>query len=168
MAYISLFSALLVLCSWISLPASPPVTLQTFAVFTAALCLGRRSVAVILVYLMMGAVGVPVFAGFSGGIGHLAGITGGYVLGFLPAAAIAGSVSDRKSDAVRAAGCFAGLAVCYAAGSAWFVLHGSRGAAGWGAAFVSCVVPYILPDAGKILLALAVSRILCRHIRLGK
>ena len=122
----------------------------------------------ILVYLMMGAVGVPVFAGFSGGIGHLAGITGGYVLGFLPAAAIAGSVSDRKSDAVRAAGCFAGLAVCYAAGSAWFVLHGSRGAAGWGAAFVSCVVPYILPDAGRILLALAVSRILCRHIRLGK
>ncbi len=165
MAYIALFAALTVLCTWITVPTQPPFTMQLFAVFTAALCLGaRRGTAAVGLYLALGAVGVPVFAGFSGGIGHLFGASGGYALGFLPAAWIAG-MSVRRGTRMRILGCAAGLAVCYSIGTLWYALVFSRGSVGIGAAAAVCVLPFILPDAVKIALALALSRVLARHTR---
>ena len=84
LAYVAVCAALMAVCSWISIPATVPFTLQTFAVFCSlGLLGGRRGTAAILVYLLLGALGVPVFAGFSGGIGILFGTTGGYLLGFI-------------------------------------------------------------------------------------
>ena len=84
MIYIALMAVIITICSWISIPGPVPFTLQTFAVFTALLLLGTRDGLIsIVVYLLLGAVGVPVFSGFSGGIGHLLGPTGGYLIGFI-------------------------------------------------------------------------------------
>ena len=83
MAFIALFAVIIAVCSWISIPAAVPFTLQTFAVFTAVGVLGgKRGTLCVLVYLLLGAFGVPVFAGFSGGLGAVFGMTGGYLFGF--------------------------------------------------------------------------------------
>ena len=84
MAYIALFAVLMAVCAWISIPFAVPFTLQTFAVFAALAILGgRRGTLSVVVYLLLGAVGLPVFAGFKGGLAALLGTTGGYILGFL-------------------------------------------------------------------------------------
>lgn len=83
-AYIGLFVAVMAICSWISIPATVPFTLQTFAVFMAVGLLGgKRGTIAVLTYVLLGAIGVPVFAGFSGGIGALLGNSGGYIVGFI-------------------------------------------------------------------------------------
>ena len=83
-AYIAMFAAVMAVCSWISVPATVPFTLQTFGVFLAVGTLGgKRGSLAVLTYLLLGAVGAPVFAGFSGGIGCILGSTGGYIIGFL-------------------------------------------------------------------------------------
>lgn len=84
MAYIAIFTVLMAVCSWISIPATVPFTLQTFGVFVAVGVLGgKRGSLAVLIYILLGVIGVPVFAGFSGGIGAILGTTGGYILGFL-------------------------------------------------------------------------------------
>ena len=83
MVYIAVFAVVMAICSWISIPATVPFTLQTFGVFLAVGVLGgKRGTLSILVYILLGAVGVPVFAGFSGGIGSLFGNAGGYIKPF--------------------------------------------------------------------------------------
>lgn len=80
----ALYSALIAVCSWISVPAAVPFTMQTFAVFvTVGVLGGKRGTYSVLLYLLLGAAGLPVFAGFTGGVGHLFGATGGYIIGFL-------------------------------------------------------------------------------------
>ena len=70
MAYIALMAVLISVCSWLSVPAAIPFTMQTYAVFTALLLLGgRRGSIAVAVYIALGAVGLPVFSGFAGGIG---------------------------------------------------------------------------------------------------
>ena len=84
LVYVSIFVVLIAVCSWISIPLTVPVTLQTFGVFIAVGLLGgKRGTLAVLVYILMGAIGIPVFSGFTGGIGILAGTTGGYIVGFL-------------------------------------------------------------------------------------
>ena len=84
LVYTALCAALIAVCSWISVPAAVPFTLQTFAVFAALNLLGgKRGTTAVLVYILLGAVGLPVFSGFKGGPGVLLGTTGGYIIGFL-------------------------------------------------------------------------------------
>ena len=81
---IAVFAAVIAVCAWISIPAAVPFTLQTLGIFLAVGLLGgRRGTISVGVYLLLGAVGAPVFSGFNGGIGYLLGATGGYLLGFL-------------------------------------------------------------------------------------
>lgn len=162
MALCALFAALIAVCSWISIPAAVPFTLQTFAVFAAVLLLGgKRGSLAVAVYLLLGAVGLPVFSGFKGGVGALLGPTGGYILGFLISALLIWAVTARFGErlGVLAAALLLGLAVCYAFGTAWFVVVYSRarGPISVGSALGMCVVPFILPDLCKIALALLLS-----------
>lgn len=94
----ALFAAVLAVASWISvpLPFTPvPVNLATLAVTLAGALLGcKYGTLSVLVYILLGAVGVPVFAGFTGGLGHLAGPTGGYIIGYLSSAFICGIIMD--------------------------------------------------------------------------
>ena len=89
LTYIGIMVAFMAVCSWISIPTAVPFTMQTFAVFLAVGVFGgRRGTMAVLVYILLGAVGMPVFAGFSGGIGVLVGLTGGYIAGFVLTALI--------------------------------------------------------------------------------
>ena len=84
LCFCAIGAALIAVCAWISIPAEVPFTLQTFAIFAVCGLLGgRRGTVSVLVYLLLGAVGLPVFSGFRGGLGALLGTTGGYILGFL-------------------------------------------------------------------------------------
>lgn len=161
--------ALMVICSWISIPVTIPFTLQTFAVFLTAALLGAgRALAVIGAYILLGAVGVPVFAGFAGGVGVVLGPTGGYMLGFPPAAAVAGIIMKHGGRLRRMLGMCAGLAVCYAFGTVWFmvVYAGNSGGIGLRAVPGMCVLPFVAPDLLKCALATLIADRLKRAIRL--
>lgn len=122
----------------------------------------------VLVYILLGATGIPVFAGFRGGIGALLDHTGGYIIGFLASALImwaAERLAGRK-PLVQAVSMFLGLAACYAVGTAWFMLVYSRdtGAVGLMTVLGWCVIPFIIPDVVKIMLALMLGSALQRPL----
>lgn len=128
-------------------------TLQTFGVFLALFVLGGKwGTAAIGVYLMLGAAGLPVFTGFRGGFGTLLGFTGGFLWGFL----LTGLVYWSFEKLCKPLGSILGLACCYLCGSVWFCLY--AGGAGFFAALVKCVIPYLIPDLGKLYLAMIVAR----------
>ena len=163
LVYISILVVLIAVCSWISIPLTVPVTLQTFGVFTAVGLLGgKRGTLAVLVYILMGAIGIPVFSGFTGGIGILAGTTGGYIAGFLFSALIMWGIEKLfgRSTLVLAGSMVLGLIVCYAVGTLWFmaVYAASSGAVGLLTVLGWCVFPFILPDIAKIVLALIMTK----------
>ena len=146
-----IFAALIAICSWISIPAVVPFTLQTFAVFLTVGLLGtKRGLITVLVYLLLGAIGAPVFAGFGSGMGIILGPTGGYLIGFLATALITGIIISRFGSKVHilAIAMVAGLIACYAFGTAWFMyVYGQQsGPVGLGAALSGCLIPFIIPD----------------------
>lgn len=165
MAYIGVLAVVIAVCSWISIPAAVPFTLQTFAVFLAVILLGgKRGTLAVLVYILLGAMGIPVFAGFRGGIGVLFNNTGGYIAGFLCSALImwaAERLFGRKLW-VQAASMILGLMACYAVGTAWFMLVYIRntGAVGVMTVLGWCVIPFLIPDVVKIMLALMLGNVL--------
>ena len=170
MAYIAVMVALMAICSWISIPAVVEFTMQTFAVFAALNLLGgKRALIAVCVYLLMGAVGLPVFAGFNGGVSALLGPTGGYLVGFAAMALVYWLIVALAGEGrwVRAAAMVAALAVCYAFGTAWFVIVYTRqvGAVGVMMALGWCVFPFIIPDLVKMALALLLTERVAKSIR---
>ena len=169
LALCALFAALIAVCAWISIPATVPFTLQTFAIFAAlGLLGGKRGTVAVAVYLLLGAIGVPVFAGFQGGIGALLGTTGGYLLGFLLTALIEWGMEARfgSKTGVFLLSAVLGILVCYAFGTAWYLVVYARtkGAISLATALGWCVVPFLIPDAVKIALAVLLRGRLKRHI----
>ncbi len=162
----SLFAALTAICAWISVPVLDiAFTMQTFAVFlTLGVLGGKWGSLSILIYLLLGAVGLPVFSGFKGGIGSLVGITGGYIWGFLLSGLVYWALEKPAKSLGKAAvpvSMALGMAVCYLCGSLWFQVY-AGGGIGLVAVVVKCVLPYLLPDGVKIALAYAISRRLRR------
>ena len=150
--------ALIAVCSWISVPLTVPFTLQTFAVCLIASLFGLRSgVRTVVCYLLLGAIGVPVFAGFRGGIGALLGVTGGYLVGFLFTAIAVGFAADHwgRRPVVLIPSMILGILLCYLFGTGWFVLvyTKSSGPISVASALALCVLPYIPADAAKAALA---------------
>lgn len=167
--YIAVFAVIMAICSWISIPAAVPFTLQTFGVFIAVGVLGgKRGSLSVLVFILLGAIGIPVFANFSGGIGVLAGPTGGYIIGFLFSALLMWAMEKLpgKKSVMQIVSMIAGLIVCYAFGTVWFVIVYGRmnGPIRFTAALASCVVPFIIPDIIKIALAYVLSRKLRKYV----
>ncbi len=158
MVIMALCTVLIAVCSWISIPAVVPFTLQTFAVFlTLELIGGKRGLVSIIIYILLAAVGAPVLAQFKGGIGAVLGMTGGYLLGFIFIALVyrlgVTLFSDRLP--VRIVSMIIGLAVCYAFGTAWFMFVYARQAGDITVmkALSMCVIPFIIPDLIKLALA---------------
>ncbi len=157
-AYTALSVALITVCAWITVPVGAiPVTMQTFAVCLIGALLGpKRGLAAIGVYLLMGLVGIPVFSGFGGGPAALFGVTGGYLFGFAFAVlfpALAKKIPVRHvwgRVVLFYVSMALGIAVCYAFGTAWFVIM-YRCSVGY--ALTLCVLPYLLPDAVKLAVA---------------
>ena len=162
-------AALIAVCAWITIPAAVPFTMQTFGVFCIlGLLGGKRGTVSILVYILLGAVGLPVFSGFGGGIGILFGTTGGYIVGFIFIGLIYWSAEKLFGSGlpIRVAAMAAGLAVCYAFGTAWFMFVYARGAGeiALGTALAWCVIPFILPDLMKMGLAVLLSNRLRKYL----
>ena len=191
LVYIAVCAALMAVCSWISIPAPAPLapfTLQTFAVFLVLLLLGgRRGFFTVLTYVLLGAVGwcvlpfvipdlaklalgLPVFAQFMGGVGVLFGTTGGYIIGFLFTAALYWALERviGGKSVLKIAALVLGLLVCYAFGTAWFMVVYARqaGAVGLATALGWCVLPFVIPDLAKLALAWGLAAVLKKHVRL--
>ena len=165
-AFIGQCAALMAVCSWITIPSVVPFTMQTFAVFlTVGLLGGKRGTIAVVIYLLLGAIGLPVFAGFSGGLAYMMGPTGGYIVGFIGTALVMWFMERQfgSSRTVLIISMVLGLLVCYAFGTVWFmtVYTKSTGPIGLGSALSLCVIPYIIPDALKIALA----ALLCRRLK---
>lgn len=154
----ALTAALCCVISPIAIPVGAvPVSLSLFAVCLAAALPGSlRGTAAVGVYIALGALGLPVFAGFSGGVGHITGPTGGFILGYLPCALVIG-LFLRKPDA-SAWRCPVGMALgtlcCYICGVLWYSLV-TRAALFQ--ALTVCVLPFIIFDAVKIAAASALT-----------
>ena len=156
----ALFAALMCIFGPMSVPIGPiPISLTNLVIYIAVYLLGtRESTISYLVYLMLGAVGLPVFSAYSGGMGKLLGPTGGYLIGFIFMAIISG-VALKLSKAnvfITAAGMVVGTAVAYAFGTAWFVKVAEYT---WSNALKVCVYPFIPFDLGKIVIASILGKI---------
>lgn len=162
------FAAVMVVCSWIAipLPSGVPINLAVLGVLLSAGCLGfKYGTLTQLVYVLLGCVGLPVFAGFNGGLHVIAGPTGGYIVGYILCAGIVGFIASRtKSFWALVGAMILGVLACYAFGTLWYVhLIDITFAVG----LAQCVVPFLPFDAIKIALAaLLVQRL--RHTNLIK
>lgn len=145
----ALFAALTAVCAWLSVPIGDiAFTMQTFAVFlTLGVLGGKWGTVSIGIYLALGFVGMPVFAGFRGGPGSLLGVTGGYIWGFLATGLVYWAMENLWKPLALAAG----LLACYVCGCLWFSLY--AGGPGFWAAALKCVAPYLVPDILKLVLA---------------
>lgn len=169
--YIGLFAALIAVCSWISIPLTVPITLQTMAICLVAGLLGaKRGTITTVIYILLGLVGVPVFAGFSSGPAALLSPSGGYIIGFIFTALIVGIVSDKAKGKMLPLiiSMVIGILVCYVFGTAWFaVVYAKQNETattlktilGW------CVIPFLIPDAVKIAVASILTNRLKKFIK---
>ena len=162
MALTALFTALLCVLAPFSLPVGPvPLSLANLVIWVSLYILGpRRAALSVLVYLLLGAVGLPVFSAFQGGPGALAGPTGGYLWGFLAA----GLVYWGFEKLCKPLGVLLAIVLCYTCGCLWF-MYCAGGTAGFVAAVVKCVLPYLIPDAVKLWLAYTLSNRIGKHIK---
>lgn len=171
LVYIGVSAALIAVCSWITIPLTVPITLQTMGVCLVTSLLGlKRGTIATVIYILLGAIGVPVFAGFKGGLGSLMGSTGGYIIGFIFTAIIVGYISDKFNAKLipLIISMVVGILVCYAFGTAWFaVVYAKNNESpatlatilGW------CVIPFLIPDAVKIALVSVLTNRLKKFVK---
>ena len=159
---VALLAAVLCVLSPWAIPVGPvPVTLATFGLYLIiALLDPKGGTAAVGLYLALGAVGVPVFAGFVGGFQQLAGFTGGYLWGYLPAALIGGLLAKRTGRFALPLAFIAATAVIYTVETLWYCLY----AAPMEGALLTCVLPFLPADGVKIAAATLIAPALRRHI----
>ncbi len=155
LAVIGVMTAVTCILAPFSLPIGPvPISLTNLAIYFSLYVLGTKFGCVsYLVYLLIGFIGVPVFSGFTSGPGKLLGPTGGYLIGFLPMAVIAGLLIDKfiSRRVICLLGMVAGTIVAYAFGTIWLAYQAGMD---WKAALMAGVIPFIPGDLGKMLLAM--------------
>lgn len=155
----ALMAALICVLGPLSIPIGPvPVSLAPFAIFLTVYVLGwKMGTASVCIYLLLGLVGLPVFSGFTGGAQKLLGPTGGFLVGYILTALIAGYFIDRfrSNMLLQFLGSLLGLAVLYAFGTVWLMYQAHLGL---GAALQAAVLPFVILDILKILLALMVGK----------
>ncbi len=155
---IALAAALMVLCAWVAIPGPVPFTLQTFGVFVTAGLLGeKKGSAAVLIYILLGAIGIPVFSGGRGGVGIIAGETGGYIIGFLPAVFVGGILCKKNRNSMAWI-CFsltASLVICYITGGVWAfcMFFSANPVAGAVTVLSKHILSFIIPDVLKLVLA---------------
>jgi len=153
LCHIAIFTTIITLMAQISIPipCGIPMTMQTFAVPFAGIILGAKKGALsALAYILLGAIGVPVFANFTGGIGIVFGITGGFILSFPIMALAAGIGEDKNNKIWLIAGLIIGAIINYLCGMLWFSLFINGNLK---TAFMVCILPFIPTAVIKIILA---------------
>lgn len=173
--YIALSTTLIIVCTYITLPFFVPFTMQTFAIFTIIGLFGtKNALCSLFLYLTLGSIGLPVFSGFRSGIGTLASMTGGYLIGFLWMCLVTGGLISffKKKNKVTFFHYFvsmlAGLIICYAFGTLWYIFLYTDSTKALFPVLSMFVFPFILPDICKIVLSISLIKILKKHLyRLG-
>ena len=160
LAAISLFTALICVCSFISIPFVVPITFQLFGVYLALFALGgKRGLFSVLLYISIGAFGLPVFSGFSGGISRLFDATGGYIFGFLILSLVYLTLSTllpRRRIFIALSSALS-LISLYLTGSLWYAFVYLDSAKSFIHIMLVTVLPFIIPDVIKIAVAYIVS-----------
>ena len=145
------FAALTAVFSQLAIPIGPvPINLATLSVFLAGTILGSKWGALSqVVYVLLGIFGLPVFAQFKGGLGVIAGPTGGYIAGYIAAAWLVGFLCERlKKNTLRMVlSMIAGMALCYLMGTIWFMWSTKTALL---QSLMLCVVPFLIGDGLKI------------------
>jgi len=155
-AYSAAFIGLLSLGAWVSIPFFPvPLTLQTLFVLLAGAVMKRYAVIPVSLYVVLGALGLPVFHTGVAGFGILLGPTGGYLIGFIFAALVVGLAYERESVTIRITGLIAGTVIIYGCGVAWLMYSLTIGLS---PAVLSGVLPFILGDVIKIYAAYIIAK----------
>lgn len=166
MAVMALFAALTAICAQITIPiGAVPVSLSLLPVLLCALLLNpSRAVTAMLVYMLLGLAGAPVFSGFSGGPAKLFGVTGGYILGYIPCVLVIGLLLKKSRDSwiLQILSMVLGVLVCYAFGTVWFMVLRHTGLV---ESLSLCVFPFLPFDAVKIYLAWLLARYLRAPLR---
>jgi len=148
--------ALLSVCAWITIPFTVPFTLQTLGFFVClGLLGGKYGTAAVCGYLLLGAIGLPVFSGFQGGFGVLMGATGGYLLGFAVAALAMWLIEYflEKKRIMRVVSMLVGFTIYNLLGMFWYawIYLEQRSLSGFASAFGTCVLPFLGPDILKMI-----------------
>ncbi len=152
----ALMAAVTCILAPLSIPIGPvPISLTNLAIYLSLYLLDwKKGTLSYLIYLLLGFVGLPVFSGFTGGVSKLAGPTGGYIVGFIPMAILAGIVIDKFNNrGLQMLGMVVGTAICYALGTAWFCFQAGYTVS---AALAVCVIPFIPADICKMLVAMVI------------
>ena len=153
----ALFAAILCVAAPFSIPVGPiPITLATFAIYLAAIVLGKKyGTLAVVIYILLGAVGLPVFSGFSGGFQKIVSATGGYIIGYIPCAFIAGAMCEYGGNKkiYGILGVILGTAVLYIIGTYWFMFVSGKELA---YALGACILPFIPGDIIKLIVAVVV------------
>ena len=155
MAIIALMTAVLCILAPISIPVfiSPvPISLGVLAVYLTAYVLSPLDATIsVIIFILLGTFGLPVFSGYSGGLSKLVGPTGGYIIGFLFTVYISSLFIHMKKGIIfDVIGMITGLALCYILGTIWFSYQQGKG---FIASLLLCVVPFLIGDAIKIIVA---------------
>ncbi len=139
----ALMAAVTCILAPLSIPIGPvPISFTNLAIYLSLYLLGwKKGTISYLIYLLLGLVGLPVFSGFTGGPSKLAGPTGGYIIGFIVMAVIAGLVIDNcRKPWIQLIGMIVGTIICYLFGTIWFCLVANYT---FKAALAVCVIPFI-------------------------
>ena len=154
MVYTALFTAVICAVAPVSLAIGPiPLTFASLIIYLAAGTLGwKYGVLSVLLYVLAGAIGLPVFSNFEGGFHKITGVTGGYIIGYIPCALATGLFADAFPKKLWSyiLGMIAGTVLLYVCGTAWFVIQTGNSVA---ASLVLCVTPFLIGDTVKIILA---------------
>ncbi|MDD7326668.1 MAG: biotin transporter BioY [Lachnospiraceae bacterium] len=160
--FTALMAAVCCILAPISVPIGPvPVSLVVLAALFCVFAVGTKlGTLAFTIFLLLGAAGLPVFSGWQGGIAKLAGPTGGYLIGCIPMILIAGAfitISEKRKGAlkyvIQAVGLAIGVLVCYALGTAWFMIESGSDLM---TSLTLCVLPFLPFDAIKIAIAMIV------------
>ena len=164
--FMALMAAVMCIAGPLAVPIGPvPITLTNLVIYIAVGVLGTAQGTIsYCLYLLLGMVGLPVFSGYAGGLGKLAGPTGGYLIGFIFMALICGLFIEKweKKIYMHFIGMVLGTAVCYVFGTAWLAYTAHMGFA---AALAAGVIPFIPGDLVKIIIAMIAGPIIRKQLK---
>ncbi len=158
---VALMAVCIALCAFISVPSPVPFTMQSFGIYLTLSLLGsKKGTASIALYIFLGAAGLPVFSHFGAGVGYLLSPTGGFIIGFLLCGVVC-IISDLilKEKSNKALALVLGTLTFYLVGTLWFMVSTDTNLAD---SFLVCTLPFVIPDALKLILALQISKRLLR------
>lgn len=158
----ALFAAIIAVLSIFTIPtpAGIPLTLQTFAVALSGFCLGRKyGIEAVIIYLTVGAIGLPIFSGMTGGLGKLFDVTGGYIFGFIPLAAMC---TKNKSHLKNVLFSCVGLVLCHTVGIFWLSIIANTNPI---SAAITTSLPFLPKDILSIATAYGISCIISKRMR---